>query len=260
LFDSVAEKKDKTFELQVVFAESTSPWASPVVMVPKADSSLRLCTDFRKINSCTVPDHFPLPRIEDLIDHVGKTKTDQIGHDQRLLAGSIGSHFRICHPVRPFPVALYAVRASQCPCHLFSASHQVTDGLGCLLCCYLDDIYTWEEHLSRLRIVLSRIRSANLKLSPAKCYFAVAKVDYLGHHVGLGRVQPWAKKVQAVVDYPAPTTRRQLQQFLGLAGYYRKFVPHFAHISAALSDMLKKGTKFIRTAEAMKSRLVTQPI
>ena len=55
---------------------------------------------------------------------------------------------------------------------------------------YLDDIYTWEEHLSRLRIVLSRIRSANLKLSPAKCYFAVAKVDYLGHHVGLGRVQP----------------------------------------------------------------------
>ena len=106
-------------------------------MVPKADGSLRLCTDFRKINSCTVPDHFPLPRIEDLMDHVGKTKTYQIGHDQRLLAGSIGSHFRICHPVRPFPVALYAVRASQCPCHLFSASHQVTDGLGCLLCCLL---------------------------------------------------------------------------------------------------------------------------
>ena len=97
-------------------------------------------------------------------------------------------------------------------------------------------------------------------------YFAVAEVDYLGHHVGLGRVQPRAKKVQAVVDFLAPTTRRQLQQFLELAGYYRKFVPHFAHISVALSDMLKKGTKFIWTAEAerafldLKSRLVTQPL
>ena len=84
--------------------------------------------------------------------------------------------------------------------------------------------------------------------------------------MGLGRVQPRAKKVQAVLDFPAPTNRRQLQQFLGLAGYYRKFVPHFAHISAALSDLLKKGTKFVWTTEAeraflgLKSRLATQPI
>jgi len=122
---------------------------------------------------------------------------------------------------------------------------------------YLDDIIifsdTWEEHFSHLHIVLSRIPAANLPLRPAKCYFAVAEVDYLGHHVGLGRVQSRAKKVQTVVDFPAPTTRRQLQQFLGLAGYYRKFVPHFDHISVALSDMLKKGTKFIWTAEAERA-------
>jgi len=135
---------------------------------------------------------------------------------------------------------------------------------------YLDDIIifsgTWEEHLSHLRVVLSRVRAANLTLSPNKCVFAVAEVDYLGHHVGLGRVQPRAKKVQAILDFPAPTNRRQLQQFLGLAGYYRKFVPHFANISAALSDLLKKGTKFVWTVEAeraflnLKSRLATQPI
>jgi len=117
-----------------------------------------------------------------------------------------------------------------------------------------------------LRTVMSRIRAANLTLSPSKCCFAVAEVDYLGHHVGLGRVQPRAKKVQAVLDFPAPTNRKQLQQFLGLAGYYRKFVPHFVHISAALSDLLKKGTKFVWTAETerafldLKSRLATQPI
>ena len=106
-----------------------------------------------------------------------------------------------------------------------------------------------------MRTVLLRIRAANLTLSPSKCCFAVAEVDYLGHHVGLGRVQPQAKKVQAVLDFPAPTNRRQLQQFLGLAGYYRKFVPHFAHISGALSDLLKKGTKFIWTAEAERAFL-----
>jgi len=75
-----------------------------------------------------------------------------------------------------------------------------------------------------------------------------------------------AKKVQAVLDFPTPTNCRQLQQFLGLAGYYRKFVPHFAHISAALSDLLRNGTKFVWTADAerafldLKSRLATQPI
>jgi len=102
-------------------------------------------------------------------------------------------------------------------------------GLDTFCAAYLDDIIifsdTWEEHLSHLRTVLSRIRAANLTLSPTKCCFAVAEVDYLGHHVGLGRVQPRAKKVQAVLDFPAPNNRRHLQQFLGLAGYYRKFVP-----------------------------------
>jgi len=91
----------------------------------------------------------------------------------------------------------------------------------CAAC--LDDIITfsdtWVENLSHFRVVLSRVRAANLTLSLNKCYFAVAEVDYLRHHVGLGRLQPRVKKVQAVIDFPAPTNRRQLQQFLGLAGY-----------------------------------------
>jgi len=85
-------------------------------------------------------------------------------------------------------------------------------GLDVYCAAYLDDIIifsdTWDEHLSHLRTVLSRIRAANLTSSPSKCCFAVAEVDYLGRHVGLGRVQPRAKKVQAVLDFPAPTNRR----------------------------------------------------
>jgi len=168
-------------------------------------------------------------------------------------------------------VALHAIWAPKnAPATFSRLVSKLLLGLDTFCAAYLDDIIifsdTWEEHLSHLRTVLSRIRAANLTLSPSNCCFAVAEVDYLGHHVGLGRVQPRAKKVQAVLDFPAPTNRRQLQQFLGLAGYYRKFVPHFSHISAALSDLLKEGTKFVWTAEAergfldLKSRLATQPI
>ena len=138
-------------------------------------------------------------------------------------------------------------------------------GLEGFCAAYLDDVLifsdTWEERLTHIRAVLERVQMANLMLSPKKCHFAVAEVDYLGHHVGLGRVQPRAQKVQALLDFPQPTTRKQLQQFLGLVGYYRKFVPHFAQISACLSDLLKKGTKFVWTHQAecafldLKSRM-----
>jgi len=129
-------------------------------------------------------------------------------------------------------------------------------GLESFCAAYLDDTIifsdTWEENLAHIRAVLNRMRSAKLTRSPSKCHFAVAEVDYLGHHIGLGRVQTRAQKVKALLDFPAPTTRKQLQ--------------HFAQISACLSDLLKKATKFVWTPKAesaflgLKSLLATQPI
>jgi len=95
---------------------------------------------------------------------------------------------------------------------------------------------------------------------------ATGEVDYLGHHVGLGKVEPLQKKVDALLNFPRPITRKQLQSFLGLANYYRKFVPHFASLSVVLSDLLKKGVKFQWSNEAeqafldIKSRLASRPI
>ena len=173
---------------QGIIEESTSSWASPVVMVPKADGSLRLCTDFRKVNSCTVPDPFPLPRIEDLIDRVGKakylTKLDmtrsywQVPLDDPSVPISTFvtpfGHFQW----RYMPFGLH-----NAPATFSRIVTKLLMGLDVFCAAYLDDIIifsdTWEEHLPHLRIVLSRIRSANLTLRPAKCYFAVAEVDYL---------------------------------------------------------------------------------
>ena len=107
-------------------------------------------------------------------------------------------------------MALHAIWAPKCPCYFFAPCQKLLLGFDVYCAAYVDDIIifsdTWEEHLSHLRTVLSRIRAANLTLSPSKCCFAVAEVDYLGHHVGLGHVQPLTKKVQAVLDFPPPPT------------------------------------------------------
>lgn len=260
---------------QGIIEESSSPWASPIVMVPKADGTLRLCTDFRKVNSITVPDPFPLPRIEDLLDRIGKakflTKLDMTrGYWQVPLDDASVPISAFVTPYGHFQWRYMPFGLRNAPATFSRLVSKLLMGLEEFCAAYLDDIIifsnTWEEHLAHIHAVLTRVRSANLTLSPNKCHFAVAEVDYLGHHVGLGRVQPRAQKVQALLEFSPPTTRRQLQQFLGLAGYYRKFVPHFAQISACLSDLLKKGTKFVWTPHAeqafldVKSRLTTQPI
>jgi len=258
-----------------IIEESCSPWASPIVMVPKADGKLRLCTDFRKVNAVTSPNPYPLPRIEDLIDRIGRakflTKLDmtrgywQVPLDEKLVPVSA-----FVTPFGHFQWRYMPFGLRNAPATFSRLVSKLLLGLDSFCAVYLDDIIifsdSWEEHLRHLRMVFDRIRDPRLTLSPSKCQFAVADVDYLGHHVGLRCVQPRAAKVEAVLSYPTPSNRKQLQSFLGLAGYYRKFIPHYAHISAVLSDLLKKGVKFRWTSEAdtafldLKSRLATRPI
>jgi len=258
-----------------IIEESSSPWASPIVMVPKADGKLRLCTDFRKVNAVTIPDPFPLPRIEDLIDRIGRakflTKLDMTrGYWQVPLDVESVPVSAFVTPFGHFQWRYMPFGLRNAPATFSRLVTKLLLGLESFCAAYLDDIIifsdSWEEHLRHLRMVFDRIRDAHLTLSPSKCQFAVADVDYLGHHVGLGCVQPRAAKVEAVMAYPTPINRKQLQSFLGVAGYYRKFIPHYAHISAVLSDLLKKGVKFVWTPEAdaafldLKSRLATRPI
>ena len=135
---------------------------------------------------------------------------------------------------------------------------------------YLDDIIifsdTWQEHLQHLKLVFDRIRHANLTLKKAKCVFASAEVEYLGHVVGLSRVAPRSAKVDAIFKFNRPTDKKQLRSFLGIAGYYRKFIPHFAQIAACLTNLLRKNKKFVWTDVEdtafldLKSRLASRPI
>jgi len=265
---------DSLLELGII-EESDSPWASPIVLVPKSDGTLRLCTDFRKVNAVTVPDPFPIPRVEDLLDRVGQsrylTKLDMTrGYWQVPLDAASIPISAFVTPFGHFQWRYMPFGLRNAPATFSRLVLKLLRGFEEFSGAYLDDVIgfsdTWKEHADHLRAVFGRIREAGLTLSRKKCQFAAAELDYLGHHIGLGQVRPRIKKVEALLAYPVPTNRKQLQSFLGLAGYYRKFVPNFAQISVVLSDLLKKGSRFHWGPEAekafldLKSRLATQPV
>ena len=255
--------------------ESESSFASNVVLVPKPDNTLRLCTDYRKLNAVTVPDPFPLPRIEDLIDRVGQakflTKLDMTrGYWQVPLDEESVPRSAFVTPFGHFAWKVMPFGLKNAPATFSRLVSKLLKNMDEYAAAYLDDILifsnSWEEHLQHIRNVLNRIRQAGLTLNSAKCVFGAAEVDYLGHHIGLGKVQPRENKVNALVNYPRPSNKKQLQSFLGLAGFYRKYLPHYSHITAVLTDMLKSGNKFHWSEEAervfldIKSRLTSRPI
>lgn len=109
---------------------------------------------------------------------------------------------------------------------------------------YLDDVVihstSWDDHLLHLRTVLKKLRQAGLTVKPQKCQIAMAQCSYLGHVVGNGEVSPEAAKIDSVRNFPTPTTKKQVRAFLGLPGYYRKFIGGYASHAVALTDLTKK--------------------
>jgi hypothetical protein len=269
-------KKEIQLMLELgVIEESNSPYASPVVIVAREPGSVRFCCDFRRINSVTIPDSFPMARIDDIIDKVGQakfmTKLDlsrgywQIPMDPDSIPLSA-----FCTPHGLFQWKVMPFGLRNAPATFERLVKRVLSGLEAFTCSYLDDIIifsaSWSEHLSHLHQVFERIRSAGLTVKKSKCVFANAEVEYLGHKIGLGKVEPRYATVQALLDFPRPSNVKQLRSFLGLAGYYRRFLPHYSDIAACLNNLLRKGVKFGWTAEAeiayldLKSRLASRPI
>ena len=248
---------------------STSPWASGIVLVPKESGETRLCTDFRRVNESTVADPFPLPRVEDLIDRVGRsaflTKIDmttdfwQIPMDEesQKITATVTRDFHFEWKFMPFSL-------KNAPATFSRLVAKLLHGLEGFAAAYLDDIIifsdTWKSNLKHITAVFQRIREANLTLNKRKCYFATAEVDFLGHHVGLGKVQPKQKKVEALLSFPRPTTKKQLQSYLGVAGFYRKYVPHYASISAVLFNLLKKVQDLSGLIQQKKHSWILNPV
>lgn len=270
-----AMRQEVDYLLSEGFAKpSASPWSSPCVLVPKADGTFRFCTDYRKVNSVTVPDCFPLPRMDDCIDNVGSavfvTKLDMLkGYYQVPLTSRASDISAFVTPDAFLQYNVMAFGLRNAPATFQRLVNMVlADVSNCEA--YLDDLViytsTWPEHLSVLTKVFQRLSNASLTLNLSKCEFGKATVNYLGKKVGKGEVRPVEAKVAAIQEFPAPSTRRELRRFLGMSGYYRSFCRNFSSVAKPLTDLLSPSKSFVWTAESqaafetIKQLLCSSPV
>ncbi|XP_076044797.1 uncharacterized protein LOC143027398 [Oratosquilla oratoria] len=268
-------KKEVQYLLDHGLAEpSHSPWASPCLLVPKADNTFRMCTEYRKINNVTVRDAYPLPLIEQLLDMIGDahfiSTIDLLkGYYQVALTQEAKA---ISAFVTPFGLYQYRVMAfglTNAPAtfqRLINAVIQGLPGVGA----YLDDVVVvadnWEDHLTRLEGLFHRLKEAGLVINLQKSVFARGTVTYLGHTVGGGSVRPKKANVEAILAFPTPRTMKEVMRFLGMAGYYRRFCKDFSTVAAPLTDLTSSAKSFqwspsCQTSfENIKSFLTSEPV
>ncbi|XP_050806680.1 uncharacterized protein LOC127049621 [Gopherus flavomarginatus] len=232
-----------------IIHSSTSAWASPVVLVPKPDGEIRFCVDYRKLNAVTRPDNYPMPRTDELLEKLGRAQFISTidltkGYWQVPLdePAKERSAFVTHAGVYEFNVLPFGLRNA--PATFQRLVDGLLAGLEEFAVAYLDDVAifsdSWPEHLLHLEKVFERIRQAGLTVKAKKCQIGQNRVTYLGHQVGRGTINPLQAKVDAIQKWPVPRSKKQVQSFLGLAGYYRRFVPHYSQIAAPLTDLTKK--------------------
>src|SRR3989441_7145838 len=255
---------------------SASPWASNIVVAAKKDGSLRLCVDYRGINNLTRKDSYPLPRIVDCLDTLGpanlfSTFDLRSGYHQIAMEEADKEKTAFLTRRGLFQYTAMSFGLTNAPATFQRLMDVVMAGLNFEVCLvYLDDIIlfssTVSEHLERLKLLLARLRWANLKLKPSKCHLLQRKVHFLGHVISAGSVATDPEKTEQIRTWPRPRNVHELRAFIGLASYYRRFCKDFGQIAAPLHALTGKNSRFWWTEDceiafaALKSRLVSSPV
>lgn len=260
---------------------SKSPWNSPLLVVlkkpgPDGKKRWRVVFDFRKLNQVTTKDAFSLPRIDEILDQLGHARYfttldlasgyhqvlfDEKDRDKTAFSTPNGHyHFKRM----PFSLCGAPATFQRIKSYILTG----LEGVECFV--YLDDFVIYgnnlKEHNSKLVNVLTKIQEFNLKLNTEKCNFFCKEVVFLGHKCSETGAQPDPLKVECVQSYPVPKTVKQVQSFIGFANYYRRFIPHFSEIMLPLTQLLKKGHKFLWSKdcqdafEKIKEALISPPL
>ena len=254
-----------------------SPWASPIVIVPKKTSpreppKRRLCVDFRKVNELQqqvitegkskgqISIH-PLPKIDEMYAKLKGAKvfstTDlRSGYHHIALGKDSRAKTAFVTPFGKYKFLMVPFGLTQAPAYFQLLMNKVLEGLSYGMT-YLDDIIIFskneEDHLRHLEEVFRQLRQAGLKIKHSKCDFFKSEIHYLGHLISADGISPLPDKLDTIKNMPTSKDTKEIKQFLGLTGYYRKFVPRFADISRPLKQLTKKETKFMWTQECQKS-------
>ena len=262
-----------------VIQPSLSPWAFPVVLVEKKDGEQRFCIDYRKLNHITKKDSYPLPRIDDTFDMLhGKkffTTLDLAsGYWQIELEESAKEKTAFIVENNLYEFNRMSFGLCNAPATFQRLMNYVLrDVLGKSALVYLDDVIifseSYEQHLIDIRKVFSLLQRANLKLKLKKCQFMKKSVDYLGHVISTEGIAPDPNKIDKIANYKVPISVDEVRSFLGLAGYYRRFVPNFGTIARPLTrkthkDLEKEPFTWSeedhKAFETLRTCLVTPPI
>jgi hypothetical protein len=249
----IIEENLKEMIDQGIISPSASPWAAPVILAPKKDGSLRFCIDYRKLNAATIRDAYPIPRIDDTLDSLQEAKflstldlrsgywqveMDENSKDKTAFVTHKGL-FQF--NVMPFGL-------TNAPATFQRLMDIVLAGLKWQCCLvYIDDVViyspTCEQHLIDLERVFQALRMANLTLKISKCQFCRREMRYLGHLITPKGIKPDPDLVKAVSEFPQPKKVKDVQSFLGLTGYYRRFIQGYAKIAEPLLEQIRCSQK-----------------
>lgn len=275
--DKMYAELDRMLQLGVI-EESQSPWNSPVSLLYKASTGkVRLVLDARALNNVTIKDAYPMPNIEGILSRLDQTyyissidlkdafwQVELATNSREKTAFSVPGRPHYQFTRMPFGLC----NSAQSMCRLMD--QVIPSHLRDHIFVYIDDLLVvstdLDTHLERLRAVAENLRDANLTINVSKSKFLMKSIRYLGHIVGGGTIRADPGRVSAIVDYPAPATTRQIRSFLGLAGWYQRYIANYSTIVSPITDLLRGKGRFSWTTEAqeafdeLKTMMTTAPV